>query len=98
MFLFVTVPSDDEERIRRTAYRARRRRRESDTGITGGIVLRSSPGTNGRRLVSLNTNGAMVIVSLRFEIFHNYLCKYQDRFWNCIIIIHLRLLFVFLYT
>lgn len=62
------VPSDDDEYIRRTAYRARRRRRESDTGITGGIVLRSSPGTNGRRLVSLNPYGAMTIVSLRNEI------------------------------
>ena len=54
MLLSVMVPSDDEEHIRRTAYRARRRRRESDTGITGGIVLRSSSGSHGRRLVSLN--------------------------------------------
>nr|XP_027196501.1 uncharacterized protein LOC113790987 [Dermatophagoides pteronyssinus] len=66
MLLSVMVPSDDEEHIRRTAYRARRRRRESDTGITGGIVLRSSSGSHGRRLVSLNPYGTMTIVSKFF--------------------------------
>ena len=65
MFLFVTIPADEdrEEQRRRQAYRQNRRyrRRESDTGINSGIVLRTG---NGRRLVSLNPNGTMVIVSL----------------------------------
>ncbi|KAH9426669.1 hypothetical protein DERP_002768 [Dermatophagoides pteronyssinus] len=70
MLLSVMVPSDDEEHIRRTAYRARRRRRESDTGITGGIVLRSSSGSHGRRLVSLNPYGTMTIVKLSSLVYN----------------------------
>ena len=84
MLLSVMVPSDDEEHIRRTAYRARRRRRESDTGITGGIVLRSSSGSHGRRLVSLNPYGTMTIVSKFLENISklNVLCKHhQDQFF-----------------
>lgn len=45
--------------------RRRERRRESDTGITGGIVLRSRAGA---QLVSLNQNGTFIIVSLSFVI------------------------------
>lgn len=39
------------------------RRRESETGVAGGIVLRTG---NGHRIVSLNPNGAFSIVSVFF--------------------------------